>query len=534
MKNWLDKYPDGGWLDSYQPEINFSAKSDGTSTKGIQIQKSRLDLEKNQQDESIQIKNNPKIQINPGSLVQKYQDTEVQKLNQAQDYLKYYKKYDLSNKIQVSKLQEELVQNGYKLPKYGIDGKFGDETKKAFDQYIQDKSKNLNKTDFSEEETKKSFDKSGCMEYVSYITNNKALGDAWTVENNLVKEGKRIKYNIYTDPRFKNVHTPEELIKTTQEVKKTNKATADMFKVGDVVGLFYKPSNMHKTALEEGKGTYNTHAGVVTSIKDGVPIISHNIHGKLYHQPYNELTIGWIGESNSKPIIKYDDSKIDKSKKIDELILQYTNDLVDKLSIDVNKEDVKKDLYGILKVESNLGKIKPSNLDIKKSKYAKMILGQAHTPGDISTGVGKIKLNTLSLDEQKFLDLTANKLNKDSESVKAATFIYLKNYQIYKEYAQKNPHLGLTNDDIRLMTILSYNQGNNKLSNFGYNKNNKDFNQELQELRNLKFKKVQDISSTKYKYIPVIGQALYNKEFKGGHESYISRVLKYGNEYAKK
>ena len=97
--------------------------------------------------------------------------------------------------------------------------------------------------------------------------------------------------------------------------------------LNDIVGIFYPPSDNHAIAFYSGgknaisgnqpyilkkNGKYvpgntlksgsawgmNTHVGIVGAIKNGVPIIFHNIHGQVYSDPYNNLTdnsrIVWV------------------------------------------------------------------------------------------------------------------------------------------------------------------------------------------------------------------------------------------------
>src|SRR5690606_9148731 len=49
-----------------------------------------------------------------------------------------------------------------------------------------------------------------------------------------------------------------------------------------------------------GIDSANTHVGIVTGYNNnGEPIITHNIHGKLYHEPYSKLStskVAWIGD----------------------------------------------------------------------------------------------------------------------------------------------------------------------------------------------------------------------------------------------
>lgn len=98
-------------------------------------------------------------------------------------------------------------------------------------------------------------------------------------------------------------------------------------KLDDVVGIFYPPSKMHEKAFyqagrgpEGGKGYFitdkngkvqpgktltsgegfgmNTHLGIVGAVKDGVPLIFHNIHGQVYSDPQDKIRgggrIAWV------------------------------------------------------------------------------------------------------------------------------------------------------------------------------------------------------------------------------------------------
>ena len=92
-------------------------------------------------------------------------------------------------------------------------------------------------------------------------------------------------------------------------------------KLNDIVGIFYPGSEHHEEAFyDAGKGFFkknmlgmtvngetikkgigwgmNTHIGVVGAIKDGVPIVFHNIGGQVWADPYNNLKggsrIAWV------------------------------------------------------------------------------------------------------------------------------------------------------------------------------------------------------------------------------------------------
>jgi len=87
--------------------------------------------------------------------------------------------------------------------------------------------------------------------------------------------------------------------------------------VNDTVGLFYPPSSHHEEAFYEGGERWftedsegnkvpgntinsgdgwgmNTHIGTVAAIKDGVPLIFHNVTGDVISDPPSKLRIAWI------------------------------------------------------------------------------------------------------------------------------------------------------------------------------------------------------------------------------------------------
>jgi peptidoglycan hydrolase-like protein with peptidoglycan-binding domain len=87
-------------------------------------------------------------------------------------------------------------------------------------------------------------------------------------------------------------------------------------KLDDVVGIYYPISHHHEEAFYQGgvgwfkdvngkkipgntikKGDgwgMNTHVGIVGAIKDGVPLIFHNIKGNVQTDPTNKLRIAWV------------------------------------------------------------------------------------------------------------------------------------------------------------------------------------------------------------------------------------------------
>ena len=110
-------------------------------------------------------------------------------------------------------------------------------------------------------------------------------------------------------------------IKALNEKLTKNQINPSILKVDDVVGIYYPPSSHHQQAFYEagkpyfvkdekgnitkgktissGKGFgMNTHVGIVGAIKNGVPLIFHNIGGMVYSDPFNKLKgggkIAWV------------------------------------------------------------------------------------------------------------------------------------------------------------------------------------------------------------------------------------------------
>lgn len=555
-RGWLEKYAEGSEVPANLPWIN----SQGQYQEPVKTSKvlSDDDLRRIDISEISETTDTPAIRLAQQLSVQQYKDWQNRKpvakkpVSKKQNYNAriaeysraedkkvidaYYKKYDPANEEQVKAIQTELVAKNFLPGPAAIDGKFGDKTKQAYLKY-----KTAERVgDLSGETEKSTCSYDGCAEYVSSVTRSYGwvLGDAWTMKNNIETNGGTVKYNIYTDPRFSRVKDIGQLKNVTETVKRNNKASADMFEVGDVVGLYNKGSNMHQTALKDGRGTYNTHVGVVTEIKDGKPIISHNIHGKLHHDSYNNLTIGWIGTPAPR-IAQYKPSKQPETLK--DKINIYSKELTEILAPGVDSEKIANNIKGILRKETGLGRLTPTEADIKEIQVKRFLLGESTDPEDISRGIGKLKTATIPDDMKYFLGINNENVDDDA-GIKAAVYKYVDAYNQLKKYSQNNPQLNLTDEDLHQMSILAYNQGTDKLMNLGYNNPSMPISSEVDALRDLYSGNVKDISSTNFKYLPTInttilgvpvnidlGQALYNLRYPEGHESYISRVNKYAN-----
>jgi Putative peptidoglycan binding domain len=180
----------------------------------------------------------------------------------------------------------------------------------------------------------------------SYVT-----GNAWQGYSYVSAKGKG-KYNIFkTGVDWNSIWSKlrENKITKSDCEKFANQANSDLFtiksksraildiakssvpqqsgvnlselKPGDVVGLWHKNTDNSGRAFCErlindlkldDKGnfkkipfSYNTHVGFVTTVKDGVPIIAHNVHGTYYTDPATKMLskgdkdmIAWVASHN--------------------------------------------------------------------------------------------------------------------------------------------------------------------------------------------------------------------------------------------
>lgn len=168
------------------------------------------------------------------------------------------------------------------------------------------------------------------------------VGNAW-LAHDLDQVGKRV-MSSYTSLTPKQVEKAFNIFKQIEkqggpEERKSggqvenikalqNELVRDIspssLKVDDVVGIYYPASSHHEEAFHEagkpyfvsdGKGGWkkgntisggkgfgmNTHVGIVGGVKNGVPLVFHNISGNVFSDPYNKLRGGgkimWIKRS---------------------------------------------------------------------------------------------------------------------------------------------------------------------------------------------------------------------------------------------
>jgi peptidoglycan hydrolase-like protein with peptidoglycan-binding domain len=177
-----------------------------------------------------------------------------------------------------------------------------------------------------------------CARFVhDFTTRLNYVGNAWDAHD-IDRVGKRT-WSAFTGLNLNTVKKIEsEWLKINQngggqengqyngEVKKLVNslipATPPVkLQLDNVVGIFYPPSGHHEEAFYKAGKAYftdngngqmtpgktilsgkgwgmNTHIGYVGAIKNGVPIIFHNIHGQVYADPINNLQgggrVAWV------------------------------------------------------------------------------------------------------------------------------------------------------------------------------------------------------------------------------------------------
>ena len=190
-----------------------------------------------------------------------------------------------------------------------------------------------------------------CARFVNDFDNQfDWIGNAWQAHNNDML-GQRV-FSSFTNLNETQIKTAIELwVKLDKKgggvkVSAPNdfgdfvgtlvpKSPSVTLQLNDIVGIYLPSSPNHEIAFYEGglnpgegnkpyiqkiNGKYvpgnsiksgkgwgmNTHVGIVGAIKNGVPIIFHNVHGQVYADPYNNILNGtkivWVRRPGSEPI----------------------------------------------------------------------------------------------------------------------------------------------------------------------------------------------------------------------------------------
>jgi len=415
-----------------------------------------------------------------------------------------WQNYDDATFNDVLEMQKTLVDNGYDIGQYdnakvsqgldlkyhgkGVDGKFGNKTKSAWTDYqknLQGISKNISGTNHFDNLANTSCGRAedgegnlidGCSAWVNdqyekqlgpELTENLGLrGNAWQLHSNIMDKGGLSKYNIfenlekpigddfkyqYRDESGEMISIPKSELSELynneaqwrtdilQQIEK-NPVQADQLSVGDSVGIYYPGSGSQAEAMKDGKGTWNTHVGVVTGIKNGVPIVSHNVHGKWTSQPYDQITVGktpspitWVAQPNLDSDKKFDYDNVvkdgynqnnriaylesidgpipeHKKEKISNTLNFVDNaipDLAKQLKIQVDHNWLSNATFGVLQEASSVGQEKPGFFE-QTGQYVENFTSNAGT--HIKNNWKQIKGNI----SQKVTNLIKGQMDTDA------------------------------------------------------------------------------------------------------------------------
>jgi len=156
-------------------------------------------------------------------------------------------------------------------------------------------------------------------------------GNAWNVFNNVKNKGQ-VKYNAYTDGsvnwnyiysqlsknkigksicnNYANGDDTDKNVKSilpniiSSSIPNSSKININSLELGDIVGLYHSGSSNKGKAfceraikrnlddngnMEKEPFTFNSHVGFVGAIKNGTPIIIHNVHGTHMATPATKM-----------------------------------------------------------------------------------------------------------------------------------------------------------------------------------------------------------------------------------------------------
>lgn len=481
----------------------------------------------------------------------------------------YLSEYAENGKRNIDGLIGERTQKAFKdfWRDYNVDGYYGNRTKKAYVEHISREANPFKKeisakgmVDQCAAWVSKKFDS-----VVGNTKQNGVYGDAWNMLKNIEDSGGNIIFNIYDSPEFDNVKTPKELRNKTNISLREAAPDYSQLMAGDIVGI-YMPTSSHMTDAIETGTTYNTHVGMVVGEEDGVPIIEHNILGKVRRERIDRLT----GSIGGKPMVTvaarpkntvsvhgtlpFDDSiKSDLEVEIplhdkegndrgtrrinNSLFSQYKDALAQSKSAfkelypDVDGDFIEKAAIAVLGRETFF-------MEHKQSDYRKIKDNPGSLTDFVSAQIRKKAVNLLKEPEIQSRDLTKMKYSSvpsyirkaiglespeqlDTNPIlagRAAYAILARNYDYFKRLSEEYPEFGLTKTDIENATIQSYNSGMGSGLGYslGFDENSGDFDAseiELLRKRGTKGYKEKDPSSTNYPYLGKLGKKLV--EFSG-------------------
>ena len=418
---------------------------------------------------------------------------------------------DAKNEDGTYKEADGIVGNKTKAAwnKYNVDGAWGKRSQAAYDLY--ESAKRHERNNWNNGYGANNIDQ--CATWVTRkfesamgetSKQNGVIGNAWTMPLNVANAGGQVLFNIYSHG-FDGVKTPAELKKRTQQRMEQETFDVSMLKPGDVVGIFFYNSKNHQRVLDEGT-TYNTHVGIVTGYdKDGMPMIEHNMGGKvlkeraghLQYKPgsskkaeFGIVTVSRpkgvgidpypfeMGESkyevqlpekfeniateeNKGKLKTYMDSMAGAASQIGKIYTEADMDAVQRIAAAVLERETG---YMQNTESSRTGK---AGMRVKAENWARDMVAPV-TAERKSSDLTKFKLSTLSPDERVWLGINKPEDLEDPANAGRASLLTLaKNYDYFVRYAKENPQLGLTKQDIEDLVALSYNQGMSNLYTVG-------------------------------------------------------------------
>ena len=544
------------------PEVTFTKK-----VSEINKNKKVKDLKKLSKSEIIELQEKF---ANEGLYDNKLVEGKSKTAKEIQSYLSkrgYLKSNEIDSNMgpkTITALQQMLVDKGYlnefnERGETNIDGLLGPRTREAYKKFNRDINidgiagektiniyKDITNNDYSKEVSAQGM-QDQCAAWVSKkydaVTNTSkqdgVYGNAWTMIKNIEDSGGKILFNIYDNPEFDNVTNAKDIKKAVE----INRGKIDYSNLlsGDIVAI-HNPSSSHYSDVLKDGTTYNTHVGIVVGFdQDNVPIIEHNVLGKVHKERITDLTGSVVG----KPIVTAAarpkqsgisvepldfDSNIHSKYYIEgkdtynnNLMKEYMDSLAQTKAVyknifeDVDLDFIEKAAIGILKRETNFMSNKPSDNKYKLNFIARNLYHKiSDTPEEvISQDLTKTKFTSLSKNYRDAIGLTSpEQLSTDPTIAgRAVMTILAKNYDYFKRLAKQNPDLELSKEDIENATIYSYNVGLGNLASLGFDKEGRYDKSELDYFREISNpnKLIKNISSTNYKYLGKLGEFIYDK-----------------------
>ena len=498
---------------------------------------------------------------------------EVKKLQDELAKEGYFNEKLIGSKEKIKEMQVKLQNLGYlEDGKNQIDGVVGNKTQTAYNKYLADKNidgivgpKTLNAYysknygGYGKDVTTKGVD--GCAQWVTKkyesANNNRSLqngvvGNAWQMIKNIEDRGGTMLYNIYDDS-FNDIKDVNTLKQRTLHAANEHKLDYNSLKVGDIVGIYMPSSNMHSVALAEGT-TKNTHVGIVTGFDSkGVPIIEHNIHQSHRKDPITKLTGSRSGraivtaavrprENPETQMVKETKWDLKPSKYVVEggnkeintyaQSIEGIKDQISQMYSNINVDDVEQIALAVQKRETGFMENRKSQQK-GWNKFKNWVGDTARKIKGISaeqtsSDLAKFKFNSLRQEEREFLGIRNTDDLNDPKKAGAAAALYLARQMSYLQRLQeKYPKLGLTDEDVYNLTVLSYNQS---IQDLGFT-NGKLNPEEIERVREYydTEKIFKDVNSTNYRHLGLLGDIIYDR-FGKGNKSYIASALDARNE----